>query len=363
MEKLRLAAATTVLCLAALVAPAAAAARTITLGAELIKPVTFNQGFSGPTTTVANPNPGNPNNPGIAPSNGEIVRWRLAAQPRPNVYRLTILHPAADGTYTATATSDPESASSTVTEVFDTELPIGAGDLIGLDVQSSEGPAIVGAYGGGNNQLVWVPSLGLGDPGVAPSLDENAIEFPFNADLVPVPEVTVVAPDSGPVGGGTAVVISGRDFSEVSGVSFGSVPASSYVVISENRIDAIAPPAVGTGPVAVTVANPAGAGTAAAAGRFTYLAPPSPPAPSTSTSSGSSTPTAGGTPEAPLARACKVPRLIGKTLPASRRILSRSRCRLGAVRGPRRLGKKVTRQSPRAGISRPPGWVVNVTIH
>jgi beta-lactam-binding protein with PASTA domain len=57
-----------------------------------------------------------------------------------------------------------------------------------------------------------------------------------------------------------------------------------------------------------------------------------------------------------------VPRLTGKTLPETRRLLRASRCRLGAVRGHRRSGDKVIKQSPRPGLARPAGWAVNVTI-
>lgn len=355
MKNLRLAAATTVLCLAALLVPGPAAARTITLGSEMIRPLTSTTIFSGPNVTIANPRPEGPNNPGFAPVDGQIVRWRLATQPGTNVYRLSVLHPVGDGTYVATATSDPESASTVFNEVFTTALPISAGDLIGLTVQSSEAQAKVNVYGGGESQFGWVPFLGIGNPAAAPDAVQG-IEFAFNADLVPVPGVSLVAPSSGPVGGGTAMTIAGRDFAEVSGVSFASVPASSFVVLSENEIAAVAPPAAGPGPVDVTVTNSVGTSDAVAADRFTYLAPPGPP-PSTPTPAG------GPSPAQLVARTCTVPRLIGKTLPASRRILSRSRCRLGAVRGQRRAGKKVTRQSPRPGIARPAGWVVNVTIH
>jgi hypothetical protein len=350
-----------VFCLAALLAPGSAAAQTITLGSELIKPLNFTTVLSGPEVTIANPRPEGPNNPGFAPADGQIVRWRLAPQSGTNVYRLTILHPVGDGTYAATATSDPETASSVVNEVFPTALPIVAGDLIGLTVQSSEAQTKVSVYGGGNSQFGWVPFLGIGNPAAAPDAAAS-IEFAFNADLVPVPEVTLVAPASGPVGGGTAVTIAGRDFAEVSGVSFGSVPASSFVVLSENRIAAVAPPAAGADPVDVTVTNSVGTSAAAPAGRFTYLAPPAPPPPPGPSASTSTPPAAGPSPAPPASRACKVPRLIGKTLPASRRILRRSGCRLGAVRGLRRAGKKVTRQSPRPALARQPGWVVNVTI-
>ncbi|MBS1884767.1 MAG: IPT/TIG domain-containing protein [Actinobacteria bacterium] len=350
MGKLRFAAALIALGLTALLAPGNAAAGTVTLGSELITPQTMTTIFSGSTVTVANPEPLGPRTVAFSPVDGRIVRWRLGPQSGSDEYRLTVLRPDGSGAYAAIATSDPERASSTAIEVFTTALPIEAGDLIGLNVQSTEAHAQVHAGGAGAVQFAWVPSLGIGGPAAAPTTTVGGIEFGFNADVQPTPEVSLVSPSSGPVGGGTAVTIVGRDFSQVSGVTFGSTPASSFAVLAEDRIVAVAPPATTAGPVDVTVTNAVGASAAGSADRFTYLAPAPVAAP---------TPTA-QTQAAP--RGCTVPRLTDKTLPASRRILSRSGCRLGAVRGHRQAGKKVTRQSPRPGVVRPPGWAVNVTI-
>jgi hypothetical protein len=366
MHKLRLAAATAIICLSALIVPGAASARTITLGSELVAEFNNTQTFAGSShITVANAELTGPINPASAPVDGMIVRWRLAPQtpPLPNEYQLMILHPEGNGTYRATATSDPEVASTTVTEVFPTTLPIKAGDLIGLDIKSTEPePKIHVAPLPGATQFCWVPFLGLGSPG-APTDPAPDVEFPFNADLAPVPGITRVVPDSGPVAGGTAVTIVGRDFTGVSGVSFGPVPASSFVVDSEGEITAVAPPSADAGPVDITMSNAFGTSSDVPQDRFTYLAPPVvAPTGTSPTSSPAASPAGSPLAPTPPGRTCKVPRLNGKTLPASRRILSRSRCRLGAIRGQRRAGKEVTRQSPRPGVTRPAGWAVNVTI-
>jgi len=129
MEKTRLAVITSALCLLALLGPGSAVARTITVGSEMIGPMPHLISFSGPTATIANANLAGPN-PAAAPVDGRIVRWRVARQPGTDTYRLTVLHPTGLGTYTATATSDPETASNVYTKVFTTGLPIQAGDLI-----------------------------------------------------------------------------------------------------------------------------------------------------------------------------------------------------------------------------------------
>lgn len=350
MRKIRLAAIATVLGLAVLLVPGTAAARTITLGGELTGPTSFTISFAGPTGTIANGVLTGPNAT-VAPVDGRIVRWRMGPQPGTDTYRLTVLHPTGLGTYVATATSDPKAASNSVSSGFTTALPIQAGDLIGLGISTTEALAkIFVAPAAGATQFGWGPALEVGSPAAVPGF-VSGYESQFNAELAPAPRVSRVAPASGPLAGGTAVIVFGRDFTDVSGVSFGSVPASSFTVLSENEIAATAPAGVRPGPFDVTVTSAIGTSPAEAADTFTYdPAPPAPPAPPVPTPTPEPTPT------------CKVPSLTGKTLPATRRLLRRSRCRLGAVRGQRRTGDKVIKQSPRPGLSRPSGWAVNVTI-
>jgi hypothetical protein len=349
MRKIGLAAIATVLGLAALLVPGTAAARTITVGGELTGPTPDTITFSGPTATIANGELTGPNAT-VAPVDGRVVRWRVGPQPGTDTYRLTVLHPTGLGTYVATATSDPEPGSNSLSSGFTTALPIQAGDLIGLGISSTEPQVkLLVAPVAGATQFGWGPALGIGSPATAPNLVPG-FESQFNAEIAPAPRVSRVAPASGPIAGGTAVIVFGRDFTQVGGVSFGSVPASSFTVLSENEIAATAPAGVRPGPFDVTVTTAIGTSPAEAADTFTYDPAPTPvPAPTPSP-----------TPEP--APTCKVPSLTGKTLPATRQLLRRSRCRLGAVRGHRRTGDKVIKQSPRPGLSRPSGWAVNVTI-
>jgi alpha-tubulin suppressor-like RCC1 family protein len=90
----------------------------------------------------------------------------------------------------------------------------------------------------------------------------------------PIPLVSSVSPDIGPAGGETSVTIAGEHFEEVTGVSFGSTDAESYVVDSPTSITAVSPPGA-LGPVDVTVTTVAGRSRPVSADRFTYLAPPS----------------------------------------------------------------------------------------
>ncbi len=91
----------------------------------------------------------------------------------------------------------------------------------------------------------------------------------FSFTVVPAPAVSAVSPSSGPLTGGTSTTISGTNFVQVSGVSFGPVPASSFTVNSATQITAVSPAGT-TGTVDVTVTNPGGTSAVVGGDRFTY---------------------------------------------------------------------------------------------
>jgi len=65
------------------------------------------------------------------------------------------------------------------------------------------------------------------------------------------PPASALVPSVGPANGGTTVTLTGSGFTGTTGVDFGSTPASSFTVLSDDAIQAVAP--AGTGTVAVTV--------------------------------------------------------------------------------------------------------------
>jgi hypothetical protein len=71
------------------------------------------------------------------------------------------------------------------------------------------------------------------------------------------PTVSSVAPNSGPIAGGTPLTITGTNFSAGATVRFGTVAATNIVVVSGTQITATTP-AGSVGAVAVTVTNPGG---------------------------------------------------------------------------------------------------------
>jgi IPT/TIG domain len=86
-----------------------------------------------------------------------------------------------------------------------------------------------------------------------------------------VPKVTSVAPDVGPLTGGTRVTITGSGFTKVTAVEFGSASAEAFTVNNQKSITATSP--AGVGQVDVTVTNSKGASATTSLDVFTYTTP------------------------------------------------------------------------------------------
>lgn len=111
----------------------------------------------------------------------------------------------------------------------------------------------------------------------------------FTTPVLP-PTVTGLSASSGSTSGGNSITIMGSNFTGITGVVFGSTPATSYVVNSSNSITAVVP--AGTaGAIDVKVSNMAGTSGMSAADKYTYQSV----VPSVSSLSVTSGPTAGGT--------------------------------------------------------------------
>ncbi len=105
------------------------------------------------------------------------------------------------------------------------------------------------------------------------------------------PVVTSVAPASGIITGGTAVVVAGSNLTGVTAVQFGSSAAASFTVDSPTQITATSP-AEAPGVVDLTVTNPVNTSATSSADQFTFTNPAAPTITSVGPSAG---PLAGGT--------------------------------------------------------------------
>jgi IPT/TIG domain len=84
------------------------------------------------------------------------------------------------------------------------------------------------------------------------------------------PALTGATPNQGPASGGTPITLTGGNLTSTTAVKFGSTAATSFTVVSDGIIVAVAPP--GTGVSTITAASPGGISNGLT---YTYLSAPS----------------------------------------------------------------------------------------
>jgi len=105
--------------------------------------------------------------------------------------------------------------------------------------------------------------------------------------VVAPPQVTGVSPSTGPTSGGTAVTITGMNFTGTTAVTFGGVPATGITVNQAGtQITAIDPAVTTAGMVDVLVTTPGGTSTTSTADQFTYTSTTAPTVVSVTTNDG-----------------------------------------------------------------------------
>jgi hypothetical protein len=264
-----------------------------------------------------------------SPVSGAIVRWRMQ-DPEGGPFYLRVLRPNGSGGYMAVGTSNPVTpAAGGGLQTFTANLPVKAGDLIGVDpTNATDKIGIVGVSGASYGFIFPPPFDGAT---VAPSGTVEGKEVELSAEVQPAPAISAIAPEFGPVTGGTSVTITGTDLASASAVKFGTVPAASFKVESETQITAVAPPSATVGSVDVTATTLAGTSATSRSDHFFY-------------------------------EGCVVPKLKGKKVKAAKKALGRADCKVGKVK--RRKGKhaKVIKQNPKPGKALAPGAKVNLTV-
>ncbi len=134
------------------------------------------------------------------------------------------------------------------------------------------------SYSSGNINVVTTTSTGLltavadGDTSVTVANGTLSVLVPVTVATTPAPpEILDINPSSGPVEGGTDIVISGTSFLSDSTVTIGDVLAGSIVVVDSNTINGVTPPGTeGSADIVVTTS----AGSATLAGGFSYTSTP-----------------------------------------------------------------------------------------
>ena len=85
---------------------------------------------------------------------------------------------------------------------------------------------------------------------------------------LPPPTVSNLSPQLGPTAGGSTIIITGSALADVTAVSFGGTPATSFAINSSTQITAVSPAGTGTGNVRVT--SPEGTSPVAPVNKFTW---------------------------------------------------------------------------------------------
>lgn len=145
------------------------------------------------------------------------------------------------------------------------------------------------------------------------------------------PAIVGFSPQEGPIGGGAVVHISGGGFEGIAGVSFGTHPARSFHVDSENLITAVAP-SVERG-LNTRIHVVAGSGTATSNRDFTFIG-------------------------------CHVPRLQDDRVSRARKVLAAAGCRTGHVATAldARRPLRVIAESPEPGQWLEPGTRISLRV-
>lgn len=119
-----------------------------------------------------------------------------------------------------------------------------------------------------NDVGAMFPPYGLGPmlPGAGPMVPNTGI----NSGPSGPPTVTAVIPNSGPTGGGTAVLITGTNFTGATAVNFGAGNPATFTVVSATAITVASNPSGSAGTIDVRVTTPLGTSAIVAADQFTY---------------------------------------------------------------------------------------------
>jgi hypothetical protein len=182
----------------AVLGAAKAQAAVVTVGSPLSAPFPFSGAFGQVTVTnLILPEPGANV---TSPVTGTITRWRLSGASG-GPFRLRVLTPGGGTTFTGAGTSEPQTPAGTATESFTTNLPIRAGQQIGLDLSDPSDAVGIQSSAGLGARFGFSGPPPLAD-GAMQTFDTGASdeELGFNADVnadVNVMETATAVPPTG----------------------------------------------------------------------------------------------------------------------------------------------------------------------
>jgi len=141
-----------------------------------------------------------------------------------------------------------------------------------VTVTTAGGTSSTGSASQFDNTTGTTPSITALSPSSGPVGGGNTVTF-TGVGFTGASQVTYaggqLSATSGPTGGGTFVSVTGSNFTTATFVKFGIGYASSYTILSDTQLTAIAPFAMGAGTVDVTVVNGGGTSATSSAPRAT----------------------------------------------------------------------------------------------
>jgi hypothetical protein len=173
--------------------PASAASADVTIGSSLAGAADLNLCAASISCTYIQTSVGAP--VAASPIDGRVVRWRLKAGSTGGTVKLRVLRRVGP-VFTALATSAAETVSSAM-NTFTTNLPIKAGDMVGLDNSTgglyfTSAPAVTLP-----NVLYFQPAPANGSART-PDSQRTGVELLMNADVAPLAPSPKPAPPATP---------------------------------------------------------------------------------------------------------------------------------------------------------------------
>ncbi len=176
MLKLRWALAIVVL---AMFGAAGSASAATTIGSDLTATPNLSLGCA-PSCTLSSPSLAGSST--ASPINGVIVRWRIKAGGGAGPTALRVLRPATGDERVGVGTSQVENPVTGTISTFATQLPIRAGDFIGIDIDNT-GPNYFNADDPADSRHAWQPALPNAGPPTSPTTTQTGREVLVNADI------------------------------------------------------------------------------------------------------------------------------------------------------------------------------------
>lgn len=267
----------------------------------------------------------------VVPTAGVLTSWSINEGLGTGALGMKVFRPIGIGTYLVVGHDGPRPLSPSTLNTFAVNVPVQAGDILGISVAPGGTTSCSFATGLIADSIGYRKGAALDGQTITEENSFTEERLNISATLLPPPTITALSPVKGSIKGAT-VTVTGTNFASVTGVSFGSTPAKSFTVGNEGQITAVAPASKTLAKVPVTVTTVAG--TATSAQLFAY-------------------------------QGCKVPQLQGKKLKAAKKKLKKAGCKLGHVKklgGATAKTGKVTKQGPKPGKVLVPGSKVKVTL-